>query len=163
MARSGSKSLKNKNILKIKGIPLIGHAGKIAKQIKLINKCIISTDSYKYGNIGKRYGLDFFFFKKKKLSGPKIPDHLVLKDSLKSRNILQKKFNAVVSLPSTSPLRKKKDVIGAIKKFIELKKDSIWTISEIDKKFHPLKQLKINKKDLDIFIQKEKIFNTDNN
>ena len=59
-------------------------------------------------------------------------------------------------MPPTSPLRKKKDVIGAIKKFIELKKDSIWTISEIDKKFHPLKQLKINKKDLRYFHPKGK-------
>ena len=59
-------------------------------------------------------------------------------------------------MPPTSPLRKKKDVIGAIKKFIELKKDSICTISEIDKKFHPLKQLKINKKDLRYFHPKGK-------
>ena len=88
MARSGSKGLKNKNILKINKIPLIGHAGKISKKIKLIDKCIISTDSRKYGNIAKKYGMHFFFLRNKKLSGSKVPDHLVLKDTYKSRKIL---------------------------------------------------------------------------
>lgn len=157
MARSGSKGLKNKNILKINKIPLIGHAGKISKKIKLIDKCIISTDSRKYGNIAKKYGMHFFFLRNKKLSGSKVPDHLVLKDALiKAEKYYNINFYAVVSLPPTTPLRKKNDVIGAINKFIKLKMDSLWTVSKVDNKFHPLKQLDIKNKNLRYFLSKGK-------
>ena len=41
----------------------------------------------------------------------------------------------------TSPLRKSKDVEDAIKKTINKKFDALWTISKIDLKYHPYKQL----------------------
>lgn len=44
-ARAGSKSIKNKNMFKIKNIPLIGYVIKAAKEAKKIDKIYISTDS----------------------------------------------------------------------------------------------------------------------
>ena len=44
-------------------------------------------------------------------------------------------------LHPTSPLRKIKDVIGAIKLLINKKYDSVWTVSKTDTKYHPYKQL----------------------
>ena len=44
-------------------------------------------------------------------------------------------------LQPTSPLRKKKDIIKAIKKCIG-KYDAVWTVSRVDKKFNPLKQFR---------------------
>ena len=46
-ARSGSKSIKNKNIVKLFGKPLISHSIKLAKRCKLISRVIVSTDSNK--------------------------------------------------------------------------------------------------------------------
>ena len=47
-ARSGSRGIKNKNIRKISGIPLIGYSLKIASKCKKIKKTIFSSDSKKY-------------------------------------------------------------------------------------------------------------------
>ena len=47
-------------------------------------------------------------------------------------------------LQPTSPLRTKKDLLKLASMMNKKKYDAIWTISETDLKFHPLKQLKIN-------------------
>ena len=52
-ARSGSKSIKNKNIQLIKKKPLIAHTIEIAKKIKIAKKIIFSSDSEEYYNIAK--------------------------------------------------------------------------------------------------------------
>ena len=54
-ARSGSKSLKNKNIKKFLKLPLIAHSILSAKKNKLIKKIIFSSDSKKYISIANRY------------------------------------------------------------------------------------------------------------
>ena len=46
-ARSGSKSLKNKNIKLFMKKPLIAHSILLAKKIKIISQIIFSTDSDK--------------------------------------------------------------------------------------------------------------------
>ena len=46
-ARSGSKSIKNKNIIKIKGKRLIEYSIEYAKRSKLIDEIVVSTDSQK--------------------------------------------------------------------------------------------------------------------
>ena len=43
-------------------------------------------------------------------------------------------------LHPTSPLRKKKDVEGAINLLHKKKYDAVWTVSKTDTKFHPDKQ-----------------------
>ena len=61
IARSKSQSLKNKNIKKIQNIPLLALPGILAKKSNLISKIVISTDSKIYGNIAKKFNIDFFF------------------------------------------------------------------------------------------------------
>ena len=47
-ARGGSKGLKNKNILKINGIPLIGWTLKQIVESKITKNIMVSSDSKKY-------------------------------------------------------------------------------------------------------------------
>ena len=46
-ARKGSKRVKNKNIIKINGIPLINYTLKSVKSSKLIDYILLSSDSKK--------------------------------------------------------------------------------------------------------------------
>ena len=46
-ARSGSKSIKNKNIKSFSGKPLIAHTIIIAKKLKKVKKIIFSSDLHK--------------------------------------------------------------------------------------------------------------------
>ncbi len=46
-ARAGSKGIKNKNIKKFKGKPLIAHPIQLARKIKKFKSISVSTDSKK--------------------------------------------------------------------------------------------------------------------
>lgn len=146
-ARGGSKGIKNKNLKKIKKKSLIQITANLLKKIKSIDCSMISTDSDKIANEAVKFGLKFFRKRSKKLSGDKVSDAPVLKDALyTAEKNMNSKFNIVLMLQVTSPLRTKEIIIKAIKLLTNKKLNAVWSISEVDKKFHWLKQLKIKKK-----------------
>jgi len=55
LARGGSKGIKNKNLTKINGKPLIYFTIKEAKKCKKITNYIVSTDSNKIKKVAKKY------------------------------------------------------------------------------------------------------------
>ena len=60
-ARSGSKGIKNKNIKKINGIPIISIVIKNAIKSKLFKRIIVSTDSKEIASISRKYGAKLLF------------------------------------------------------------------------------------------------------
>ena len=62
-ARSGSKGIKDKNIVDFKGKPLIAHTINSSIQSKLITRTIVSTDSRKYADIALKYGAEVPFLR----------------------------------------------------------------------------------------------------
>ena len=71
LARGGSKAVKNKNIKKINGKPLIFYTISEAKKSKYINDYIVSTDSIKIAKIAKKFGALTPFLRPKKFSTDK--------------------------------------------------------------------------------------------
>ena len=68
-ARSNSKTIKNKNLIKIFNRPLIYYTVKFLKQIKIKEKVIFcSTDSIKIKKLVESYGLKTPFLRPKKYS-----------------------------------------------------------------------------------------------
>ena len=67
-ARSGSKGVKNKNIKILNGKPLIAYTIKQAKQSKLFEHIVVSTNSDDIANISKKYGAEVFFKRDEKLA-----------------------------------------------------------------------------------------------
>ena len=59
LARGGSKGLKNKNLRKLNGKPLIYYPIDAAKKSKYIGNIIVSTDSQKIASVAKKYHLIF--------------------------------------------------------------------------------------------------------
>ena len=57
-ARSGSKIVKDKNIVKLNGHPIMSYSISIAKKSTQIDKVVFSSDSKKYLNIAKKYKPD---------------------------------------------------------------------------------------------------------
>ena len=68
-ARSGSKGIKNKNLIKINNISLVGHAINCLKKIKMIDHIHVSTDGKKIFNEAKNHNLPPLFYRPKKISG----------------------------------------------------------------------------------------------
>ena len=79
-ARSGSKSIKHKNLIKINGKTLINIAVSKAVKSKLFSKVLISTDSKKYADEALKYGADILELRPKNLSDDKTTLALVLQD-----------------------------------------------------------------------------------
>ena len=52
-ARSGSKSIPDKNIYMLNGYPLMAYSIRCALKSKRIDRVIVSTDSEKYASIAK--------------------------------------------------------------------------------------------------------------
>lgn len=62
-ARSGSKTVKNKNIREIGGIPMLAYSVMHAEKSGLVNRIILSTDSEEYAKIGREYGAETPFIR----------------------------------------------------------------------------------------------------
>ena len=62
-ARSGSKSVKDKNIRLIAGKPMIAYSIEHALNAPSIDRVIVSTDSLKYAEIAKSYGAEIPFLR----------------------------------------------------------------------------------------------------
>jgi CMP-N-acetylneuraminic acid synthetase len=141
-ARGGSKGVKFKNIRTIFGIPLVAWVGKIVAQLPFVDRAVVSTDHHKIVKIAKKAGLDVPFMRPKSLSGDIISDWQVLRHALlTTEKIDKKKYDIIIMLQPTCPLRKPRHVIETVKKLIKGNYDAVWTVSETDSKQHPLKQL----------------------
>ena len=156
-ARGNSKGIKNKNLKKIKGLSLVEHAGNVLKKISWIDYSIISSDSDKIIKAAKKSSLECIFKRPKKISGDRISDHSVMIHALKAVEKSKKdKIDIILLVQPTSPLRKVIDIKNVIKKIVDEKLESVWTISKTDLKFHPLKQLTLKKNILSHYNKKGK-------
>lgn len=128
-ARSGSKGIKNKNIAKIKNKNLLQITIELAKKVKEIDKIILSTDSLKIANLGRKYGANVPFIRPKHLSKDNSSEWSVWKHAVK---FCQKNYNFqnVIILPVVSPLRKLIDIDKSIKLFKKNNKKAVITVSE---------------------------------
>ena len=129
-ARSGSKEIKNKNIIIFKKKPLFIHSFEFSKKLNFINKTIISTDSKNYINIAERYGYKSKKLRPKRLAQDHTPTLDVINHEYKSleANII-KNIQYILILQPTCPFRKIKDFKLAHQK---LKKnfDSVITLKK---------------------------------
>ena len=82
-ARSGSKSIKNKNIVNLFGKPLIYYSINVAIKSKYISRVIVSTDSKKIKKIALKYGAEVPFLRPKKYSLDNSKDYEVINHALK--------------------------------------------------------------------------------
>ena len=133
--RSGSKGIRNKNILKLNGIPLINYSIFFAKKLKFVDKILVTTDSKRYQKIINSQGNFSPFLRPKKISRDLSLDIDFIKHAL---NWLKKNENFnpyfIVHLRPTSPLRKLQDVENAIKKIaIDSSIDSVRSVSKLNK------------------------------
>jgi len=117
-ARKGSKRLKNKNLKKLFGKPLIFHTIKQAINSKIFDKVVFSSNSNKLIKMAIKFGALSWFVRPKKLSNDKAAKMPVIKHAiLQSEKKFNYKFDYICDLDVTSPLRKISDIRNAFKKF----------------------------------------------
>ena len=143
-ARGGSKGIPLKNLKKLGEYSLIARVGLTVKKIPEIDRVVVSTDNEKIAKEAEKFGISAPFKRPKSISGDYISDYDVLLHSLKSvEKIDKRKYDIILMLQPTSPLRKPLHIKNTLKMLIDNEFDSVWTVSETDSKHHPLKQLTI--------------------
>ena len=151
-ARGGSKGIPLKNLSPFLGIPLVARVGQLVKKIPIIDRAVVSTDHPEIAEIAKESGLDAPFFRPMELSGDRISDAPVLIHALEEMEHLDAvRYDIVVMVQPTSPLRRPEHVIRAIEMLVNEQWDAVWTVSETDSKSHPLKQLTIDSGRIDYY------------
>lgn len=113
-ARSGSKGLKDKNIIDLCGKPLIAYTIEAALQSGEFCRVIVSTDSEHYAEISRNYGADVMM-RGDALSNDTATTYMVLEDILKNK--LSERIDYFVLLQPTSPLRNATHIKEAVAKF----------------------------------------------
>ena len=155
-ARGGSKRIKNKNIKKFFGKPLLERVIENAKKSKLFDDIYVSTDSFLIKKLATRCGAIVPFIRSKKLSN----DHAIIKsviDDFINKVILNKKqkINIFVLYPTSIFVDKK-----LITKCNQILKTTQY-VTTVKKFPHPIQRaLKFNKNKLEPLNLKKKLMRT---
>ena len=144
-ARGGSKGIPQKNLQTISGTSLVNLAIIAAKRIVPVEDILVSTDSHEIVEDIKKQNLNVPFMRPEILSGDRVGDFDVILHGLTTaEEYFRKRYDYILMLQPTSPLRTLTDIQSCIRTLTSENVDSVWTVSEVDKKYHPLKQLELN-------------------
>lgn len=153
-ARGGSKGIKLKNLVKINKKSLIQITAETLKKTKFIDRIILSSDHKKIISESIKNGIDAPFTRPKSISSDTTGDTPVILHAIKYLKSKGERFDIILLIQVTSPLRKPKHITSCITKLIDMKIDSVFTVSKISEKYHPFKQFKINRSKVSYFDKK---------
>ena len=136
-ARGGSKGVKKKNVRQMAGKPLIGYAIEIAKQSKLIDRVIVSTEDEEIARIALEFGAEIPFMRPKELAQDNTSEILAWRHAIQTlkEQDNSRKLDVFVSIPSTAPLRIVEDVDNCIQHFLDNDVDAVITVKNASR--HP--------------------------
>lgn len=134
-ARGGSKGIPKKNIIDLLGKPLLYYSIKSAKESKYIDKIIVSTDDYEIAEISKRLGAEVPFLRPEEISGDNAKSIEAFIHVIKELEKLEGKYDYILLLQNTSPLRQSWHIDEAIEKLVESNERSLVSVSLVTE--HP--------------------------
>ena len=156
LARGGSKGIKNKNIISINKHPLIYYTIKEALKCQYLSDYIVSTDSNKIREVSNNLGASTPFRRPKSLSTSKSSSVSALKHAVLFMEHKNKiKYDYIVELMCTNPLKNVDDINNVIKKIIKTKADSVIAVHRLED-HHPARIKKIVNDKIVDFCVKEK-------
>ncbi len=137
-ARSGSKRIKNKNITKVYGKPIIYYVIKKLLRSKIFDKVVVSTDSDRIIKLSNVYGAEVPFKRPKYLSDDKTRASSVVKHAINYYKRKKIEFKYVCCVYPTSILLNTNNIRKALR-LLERNKDKKFVIT-ITKYKHPLER-----------------------
>lgn len=150
-ARSGSKGIKDKNIIQINGKPLLKYTIEEAHK-SILNEVILSTDSEVYQRLTKGTRVRCPILRPKELSTDSALTIDVVHHILDYLNKIGENFDIVMLLQPTCPLRSHRLINNSIKIMTEDKSiDSIVSVVEVGGN-HPFRMKRIENDRLINFI-----------
>ena len=143
LARGGSKSIEKKNIKNLCGKPLIAYTISEALKSNLLTRYIVSTDDSEIKDVAEKNGAEVPFLRPADLATDKASSMVALNHAIdfveKEEGI---KYDYVVELMCTNPLKTVKDIDSCIDKLIQTGADSVIAVHKLDD-HHPIRIKKI--------------------
>ncbi|HIO69741.1 MAG TPA: acylneuraminate cytidylyltransferase family protein [Nitrospirales bacterium] len=143
LARGGSKSVPMKNIRLLLGIPLIAYTIAEALRSHLITRYLVSTDDERIREVALKYGGEAPFLRPAELATDTASSVGALQHAL---NWVEQeegiRYDYVIELMCTNPLKTVDDVDGALQKLIATGADSVIAMHQLDD-HHPIRIKKI--------------------
>lgn len=134
-ARGGSKGIPKKNIKAVSGKPMINYTIEAAKECDYIDKVIVSTDDEEIAEISMRAGAIVPFLRPDELA---VDDARLIDVVMHAVEFYERKaerYDIIVVLQPTSPLRTAEDVQKALEYYMRKGEKSLLSISEVSE--HP--------------------------
>jgi CMP-N,N'-diacetyllegionaminic acid synthase len=145
-ARKGSKGLPGKNIKILIDKPLIAWSIEQAKASKYIKDVFVSTDCAEIAEIAIKYGAKVPFLRPEYLAKDETSTADVLIHLINELTKVGFKYDYILLLEPTSPLRNTEDIDLAYEKLIKSEAKSIVGVSRVESQ-HPLFCVSIDKDD----------------
>ena len=143
LARGGSKSVPRKNIKLIAGVPLIAHTISEALKSKLITRYIVSTDDEEIQQVAIQCGAEAPFLRPSEFSSDNASSVSAMQHAVdwveKQEGV---KYDYIVELMCTNPLKTVEDIDASIEKLILTKADSVIAVHQLED-HHPARIKKI--------------------
>ncbi len=126
-ARGGSKRLPRKNVLKLNGSPLISHTILAAKQSKYIDSIVVSSEDSEILNISREAKVNIVERPMELASDTAITSDVI-------NHVIQNssKYDYIVLLQPTSPLRIARHIDDAIELCERKKANAIVSVCEVE-------------------------------
>lgn len=130
-ARGGSKGLPRKNLYELDGKPLIAWSIECILSIPTIEKVFVSTDSQEIAKVAREFGAEVPFIRPSELAEDDTPEWLAWRHAINFLKSSSGKMpDALLSIPSTAPLRSSDDIVQCLEEFSKGDCDAVIAVSE---------------------------------
>lgn len=143
-ARGGSKGIPRKNLCKLGGLSLIGHASRTARALAWIDRAVLTTDDEEMAEEGRRHGLEVPFRRPAELASDTANAYANWRHAwLESERCFGERFDVSVLLQPTTPLRRPADVERTVATLIDGGHPAAATVGRVPSDFLPERCLEL--------------------
>ena len=128
-ARGGSKAVPRKNLREIAGKPLIAWAIEEGRKSRYIDRLILSSEDEEIIRIAQSWGCEVPFVRPAELARDETPG---IEPVLHALSALPERYDYVVLLQPTSPLRLAEDIDGCVETCLRQHAFACITVTEVD-------------------------------
>lgn len=142
-ARGGSKGVPGKNIRALAGMPLIAYTIEAARAAKSLTCSVVSTDNEDIARVARELGGDVPFMRPPELATDMATSLPVVQHAVREMERIRAcRFDAVVMLQPTCPMRTGANIDDAVKLLYESGADSVVSVVEVGG-YHPFRMKRI--------------------
>ena len=128
-ARGGSKGVPRKNLREIAGKPLIAWAIEAGKKSHCIDRLILSSDDPEIISLARSWSCEVPFVRPAELARDETPG---IDPVLHVLSVLPEKYDYIMLLQPTSPLRLAEDIDGCMETCLRHQAPACVTVTEVD-------------------------------